>query len=57
MARRFLLWKVGKMADLVLWDRHPFSVYAAVDLVLIDGAIRYEKGRATSVWSDFEVGQ
>ena len=49
--------KAGKMADLVLWDRHPFSVYAAAELVLIDGAIRHEKGRATPVWSDFEVGQ
>jgi imidazolonepropionase-like amidohydrolase len=49
--------KVGKSADLVLWNRHPFSVYASTDMVFIDGDIRYQKGGNSPVWSDFEVGQ
>jgi imidazolonepropionase-like amidohydrolase len=47
--------EVGKDADVVLWDRHPFSVYASAERVWIDGALRFERGGAR--WSDFEVGQ
>ncbi|MCB9675355.1 MAG: amidohydrolase family protein [Alphaproteobacteria bacterium] len=48
--------EVGKRADLVVWDAHPFSVYASAGLVFVDGALRYDKSRP-EVWSDFEVGQ
>ena len=48
--------EVGKRADLVVWDKHPFSVYASADLVWIDGALRYDRTRP-ELWSDFEVGQ
>ena len=47
----------GKAGDIVLWSRHPFSVYAKAELVLIDGVIRHQKGRKQAPWSDFEVGQ
>ena len=30
----------GKMADVVIWNRNPFSVYALADQVFIDGAQR-----------------
>jgi imidazolonepropionase-like amidohydrolase len=46
----------GKRADLVVWDRHPFSVYAAAEWVFVDGALRYDRNR-DQVWSDFLVGQ
>jgi imidazolonepropionase-like amidohydrolase len=48
--------ETGKMADVVLWDRYPFSVYAKAEKVFIDGALVYD--RTTGSWplSDFEVG-
>jgi imidazolonepropionase-like amidohydrolase len=35
----------GKDADLVIFDRNPFSVYARVEATIIDGQIFYEKGK------------
>jgi imidazolonepropionase-like amidohydrolase len=50
--------KAGKMADVVLWNAHPFSVYARPERVWIDGALLYDandpKRRPVS---DFELGQ
>ncbi len=50
--------KVGKMADVVLWNANPFSVYARPERVWIDGALMYDandpKRRPVS---DFELGQ
>lgn len=48
---------VGKRADVVVWDRQPLSVYASAELVFIDGALRYDRGRTGAPWSDFELGQ
>lgn len=47
--------EVGKMADVVLWDAHPFSVYAKTDLVFIDGALVFDR-KAGRRSSDFELG-
>jgi imidazolonepropionase-like amidohydrolase len=48
----------GKMADVVLWSGNPFSVYALADLVLIDGALRYDRAHPPAVPdSDFSLGQ
>ena len=44
----------GKDADVVLWSKTPFSVYAAAEKVWIDGALVFEQGK--SRWSDFELG-
>jgi imidazolonepropionase-like amidohydrolase len=48
----------GKMADVVLWNGDPFSVYARPDRVWIDGALMFDandpKRRPVS---DFELGQ
>ena len=33
----------GKMADLVLWDGSPFSVYSHVEQVYIDGALMFDR--------------
>ena len=50
--------KVGKMADIVLWNGNPFSVYTRPEKVWIDGAMMYDandpKKRPVS---DFELGQ
>jgi imidazolonepropionase-like amidohydrolase len=45
----------GKDADVVLWSRSPFSVYAVAEKVWIDGALAFERGKPH--WSDFELGQ
>ena len=50
--------EAGKMADVVLWNQNPFSVYAKPLQVYIDGVMRYELGNpALSPESDFELGQ
>jgi len=54
--RRVGTLEVGKDADVVLWDRSPFSVYASAERVWIDGAIRFVKGPKAR-WSDLELGQ
>ncbi len=49
--------EVGKMADVVVWDKHPFSVYATAQHVFIDGWLRHNADTPSAPWSDFEVGQ
>jgi imidazolonepropionase-like amidohydrolase len=50
--------KPGKMADIVLWNGNPLSVYSRPDKVWIDGALLFDssdpKRRPVS---DFELGQ
>ena len=47
----------GKMADLVVWDSDPFSVYAKTELVMIDGIIKYDSSDPnTPKPTDFELG-
>jgi imidazolonepropionase-like amidohydrolase len=48
----------GKMADVVVWNRNPFSSYALADLVLIDGALVHDRSakRGPPV-PDFLLGQ
>ena len=48
----------GKMADVVLWNANPFSVYALADQVYIDGALRYDRAKPpVAPESDFSLGQ
>ena len=50
--------EAGKNADVVLWSGDPFSVYTLADMVLIDGAVVYDRNDpAKQPKSDFEVGQ
>jgi imidazolonepropionase-like amidohydrolase len=50
--------EAGKLADVVLWNRDPFSVYAQAEQVWIDGARVYDRhDRATQHVSDFMLGQ
>ncbi|RYY45415.1 MAG: amidohydrolase [Sphingomonadales bacterium] len=50
--------KAGKMADVVLWNGNPFSVYTRPQMVWVDGALLYDANdpRRRPV-SDFELGQ
>ncbi|WP_230769766.1 amidohydrolase [Sphingomonas sp. Leaf4] len=50
--------KAGKMADVVLWNGDPFSVYTRPEKVWVDGALLYDANnpRLRPV-SDFELGQ
>ncbi|MES2753265.1 MAG: amidohydrolase family protein [Pseudomonadota bacterium] len=50
--------KPGKMADVVLWNGNPFSVYTRPEKVWVDGALLYDANnpRLRPV-SDFELGQ
>jgi len=47
----------GKMADVVVWNRDPFSVYALTDLVFIDGVVQYDRAHPAPPVSDFLLGQ
>jgi imidazolonepropionase-like amidohydrolase len=50
--------EIGKMADVVIWDVNPFSVYAKADQVFIDGALVYDRSNPDlQPVSDFELGQ
>jgi imidazolonepropionase-like amidohydrolase len=47
--------EAGKRADVVVWNAHPFSVYALPDVVITGGEVAYERtaGRQPT---DFEMG-
>ena len=48
----------GKMADVVLWNGDPLSVYSRPEKVWIDGALLYDAlDRSRRPVSDFELGQ
>ena len=48
--------KVGKNADVVLWSKNPFSIYALAEKVYIDGAIAFDRFSGLEPSSDFDVG-
>lgn len=48
----------GKMADVVLWNGTPFSVYAKAEKVYIDGALMFDiNNKNLQPSSDFMLGQ
>ena len=48
----------GKMADVVVWNGNPFSVYAKTEKVYVDGALLYDASDLKrSPRMDFEIGQ
>ncbi|MCG7534811.1 amidohydrolase [Pseudoalteromonas sp. OOF1S-7] len=50
--------KLGKQADIVIWDRNPFSVYSKAETVYIDGAKVYDRfDEKYQAVSDFMLGQ
>ena len=49
--------EVGKMADVVIWDGNPFSVYTKTEKVFVDGVLLYDKDNpSTPKATDFELG-
>jgi imidazolonepropionase-like amidohydrolase len=49
--------EAGKMADVVVWDGNPFSVYTRPERVYIDGALAFERGNdAINPVTDFTLG-
>jgi imidazolonepropionase-like amidohydrolase len=50
--------EAGKMADVVVWNQNPFSVYAKAEQVYIDGARIYDRNDPSrQPKSDFLLGQ
>ena len=50
--------KPGKMADVVLWNGNPLSVYSRPEKVWVDGALLYDADDPSRrPVSDFELGQ
>jgi imidazolonepropionase-like amidohydrolase len=50
--------EAGKMADVVVWNGTPFSVYAHAEKVFIDGALLYDRfDKQRQPTSDFLLGQ
>lgn len=50
--------EAGKMADVVLWNGNPFTVYAHAEQVYIDGARLYDRADPTlRPTTDFMLGQ
>ena len=50
--------EAGKNADVVIWNRNPFSVYALADEVFIDGAVAFDRAHPPrKPPSDFLLGQ
>jgi len=48
----------GKMADVVVWNGNPFSIYTLADLVYIDGVPQFDRAHPPAEpRSDFELGQ
>lgn len=46
----------GKMADLVVWDGHPFSVFTKTKFVFINGEKVFDRENKVRPLSDFEMG-
>jgi len=49
--------EVGKMADLVIWDGDPFSVFSKAEKVFIDGHLKYDAENDHAYErTDFDLG-
>ena len=49
--------EAGKMADVVVWNGSPFSVYTRADQVYIDGALAYDRfDESINPVTDFSLG-
>ena len=49
--------EIGKDADLVIWSKNPFSVYALTEYVFVDGAKAFVRGeKELQPVTDFDLG-
>ena len=46
----------GKLADIVVWDHSPMSIYARAEKVFVAGDMVFDRDKTPDAWSDFEVG-
>ena len=46
----------GKMADVVLWDGNPFSVYTKASQVYVDGFLAFDRAEELRPVTDVELG-
>ncbi len=37
--------ELGKDADIVIWNAHPFSVYARPEMTMIDGEVYFDRSK------------
>ena len=44
--------EVGKDADLVIWNGHPFSVYSRVETTMVEGEILFDRTKDTTIRKD-----
>jgi imidazolonepropionase-like amidohydrolase len=50
--------ETGKLADVIVWNGNPFSVYALTEKIWIDGALRFDRAAPRiQPESDFLLGQ
>ena len=49
--------EAGKRADIVIWSADPFSTYARVDQVYLDGVLMIDRQKGLKPISDFMLGQ
>ena len=47
--------KVGKDADLVLWNDHPMSIYAIAEKTMIEGAIYYDYEQMKKMKTEVDI--
>jgi imidazolonepropionase-like amidohydrolase len=47
--------EAGKMADVVVWSGHPFSIYSRAERVYIDGELVHDRAHPIAP-TDFELG-
>jgi imidazolonepropionase-like amidohydrolase len=46
--------EVGKDADLVIWNGHPFSVYSRVETTMIEGEVYFDRQQDLALRSEIE---
>jgi imidazolonepropionase-like amidohydrolase len=44
--------EVGKDGDLVIWSAHPFSVYTAAEMTIIEGEVYFDRARDKTMRTD-----
>ena len=49
--------EAGKRADVVIWSGDPFSTYSRPEIVMVDGAVLFNRNTGVKPVSDFRVGQ
>ena len=37
--------EVGKDADIVIWNAHPFSVYSRVEMTMVEGEVLFDRAK------------